>query len=190
MPGRALNVRSGLIVGPFDTTDRFTYWPVRIARGGEVIVPPPDAPLQVIDVRDLSAWIIDMVEQNKNGVYNATGPAGPLTFGAVTETANTIAGNTATLVDPGEHFLVDQHVAPWADLPLWLPEQIDGMAHVNISKAIAGGLTYRSIGDTIRDTLDWYQSTHEPDAELKAGISREREAELLAAWKAEQGEQG
>lgn len=181
--GRNLIVRPGLIVGPYDPTDRFTYWPVKVARGGKVLAPPADAPLQIIDVRDLSEWVVRMVEQRKTGEYNATGPDYGLTFGKALETCKAAAEQaSAEVIHADEEFLLEHEIQPWGDLPLWLPASHNGMSQVNVSKAIGEGLTYRVLSDTVRATLAWYRSTHGLDANLKAGIPAERENGLLAAW--------
>lgn len=181
--GRALIVRPGLIVGPHDPTDRFTYWPVSVARGGTVLAPPEDAPLQIIDVRDLSEWIVRMVEQSKTGEYNATGPDYSLTFGKALEACKDAAEQTSvTVLHTDEEFLLEHEIQPWMDLPLWLPASHNGMSQVNVNKAIGEGLTFRALSDTVRATLAWYRSTRGLDDALKAGISAERESELLAAW--------
>ncbi|MDX1992290.1 MAG: NAD-dependent epimerase/dehydratase family protein [bacterium] len=182
-PGRTLHVRSGLIVGPHDPTDRFTYWPVRIARGGDVLCPPGNSPIQIIDARDQAAWIIRMIEAGKSGVYNVTGPAQPLTFGEVTRTCNVVGGSAANLIEADADFLLEKEVGPWVDLPLWLPESDADMSRIQIGKALADGLTFRPLEDTVRDTLAWFDSERGRDGELKYGIKPDREAEVLAAWR-------
>ena len=140
MPGRVLSVRPGLIVGPYDPTDRFTYWLVRVARGGQVLAPPtPQAPVQFIDARDLATWVIRMAEQKKTGVYNATGPAERLTFESFLDACNRTAGNAATFIWASPEFLAEQQVAPWRDLPLWVPEETQGLLQVDMTKATARG---------------------------------------------------
>ena len=184
--GRVLVIRPGLIVGPHDPTDRFTYWPARMARGGDVLAPGPQAaPVQYIDVRDLAAWTLDMIEAQRTGVLNATGPAAELTIGEFLAGCRDAArpSNGAevrlTWVDP--EFLAAQNVAPFTDLPLWLPEAAWGMSTVKVARAVASGLTMRPLADTVRDTLAWHQNREDPQA-LKSGLSPEREAELLRAW--------
>jgi 2'-hydroxyisoflavone reductase len=183
MPGRVLNVRAGLIVGPHDPTDRFTYWPVRIARSADVLCPPLESPIQVIDVRDLAEWILRMIDRRAGGVYNATGPDDAMTFGDLLAACRDVTGSGAALVEASETFLIEQEVAPWADLPLWLPGEQAGMSRVSIRKAKANGLTFRPIETTIRDTLTWYEAERGQDAPLKFGISGEREAEVLLTLK-------
>lgn len=186
LPGRAFNVRAGLIVGPHDPTDRFTYWPVRAARGGDMLVPPLDSPLQIIDVRDLAAWIIRMAEARNAGTYNATGPATPLTFGDMLASAQAASGNQATLIEASESFLTEQQVAPWSELPLWLPKASNGLMRVTIDRALDDGLTLRPLDETIRATLDWFRAERgKPggDVALKSGIAAEKEQAVIAAWK-------
>lgn len=176
LPGKVLQVRSGLIVGPHDPTDRFTYWPVRLSRGGTMLAPLAESPLQVIDARDQAAWIIRMAETQKPGVYNVTGPT--ITFGEVLAASRAAVGEgAAAVVHADDDFLLEQEVRPWTDLPLWLPKSQDGLAYVSIEKALADGLAVRPLQDIVADTLQWYPKGQD----LKAGLSAEREAELLAA---------
>lgn len=183
MPGRVLTVRPGLIVGPDDPTDRFTYWPVRISRGGEVLAPgKPEAPSQIIDVRDLAAFTLDMMERKAVGIYNATGPADFRSFGEVIETCRDTSGSDARFTWVSDQFLLEQKVAPWTGLPLWIPAGgSDGIETIDCSKAIAAGLTFRPLADTVRDTIAW-DATRPADRQWRAGITPEREAELLALW--------
>ena len=188
LPGRALIVRPGLIVGSYDPTDRFTYWPHRVAQGGEVLAPAhPDYPVQVIDAHDLAAWIVSMVEARQTGVYNATGPDYTLTLGSLLDTCRAVGGGDATITWVAEQFLLDREVEPWGQLPLWVPESDPanaGFSAVNCRKAIAAGLTFRPIADTVRDTLAW-DATRPADYSWRAGLPRERESELLQAWHAQ-----
>ncbi|MEK7324009.1 MAG: NAD-dependent epimerase/dehydratase family protein [Chloroflexota bacterium] len=180
LPGRALNIRPGLIVGPHDPTDRFTYWPVRVAQGGGVLAPDgPNWHTQVIDVRDLAEWTIRMVEAKTTGVFNATGPDYPLTFGKVLDECKAVSGSDARFVWVDGKFLLDAGVQPWSELPLWLG---GGDMTVSVNKAIAAGLTFRPLADTIRDTLAW-DATRPSDREPRAGMKKEREEELLSQWK-------
>ncbi len=186
MPGRVLHVRSGLIVGPHDPTDRFTYWPVRIAEGGEVLAAGnPDAPVQFIDARDQAAWILHMATARKSGIYNLTGPAERLTMRALLDACRETAASDATFTWADDEFLLEHEVAPYTDLPLWLPESYGGLQTIRVTRALADGLTCRPLAQTIRDTLDW-NATRPPATPEKPrrGITRAREAELLAAWKA------
>ena len=185
-PGKTLNIRPGLIVGPHDPSDRFTYWPCRVAKGGAVLAPGgPQIETQIIDVRDLAEWNIRMVEENKVGLYNATGPDYPLTMGVVLETSKTVSGSDAEFVWADEKWLVEQGVAPWMELPLWIPaeEEYAGFNSVNCRKAIADGLTFRPLAEIIKDTLDW-ASTRPDDYTFRAGMKPEKEAEILEKWRA------
>ena len=178
---RALVVRPGLIVGPHDPTDRFTYWPLRIARGGEVLAPVgPDVFTQIIDARDLSDFIIHLIEERVAGTFNATGAAGSLTFGELLETCKQVSGSEANIQWASAEFLAQNKVAPWSDLPAWLPDDGEdaGFAHVDVSKAIAAGLTFRPLAETVRDTLAW-AAARPADHEWRAGLTPERERELL-----------
>lgn len=177
----ALIVRPGLIVGPDDKTDRFTYWPVRMSTESRVLVPgTPTQPVQMIDVRDLATFMLDMTEKHASGIYNATGPQVPWNLGEVLSTVRESVGSEAELVPASPEFLVEQQVSPWSDLPLWLPEDSWGTCRVDVSKAVGAGLTLRPLSETTRDTLAWWQAIA-PARDLKAGLSRERELELLAS---------
>jgi 2'-hydroxyisoflavone reductase len=185
MPGRALHVRAGLIVGPFDKSDRFTYWVRRLARAGDVLAPaPPQQPAQYVDVRDLASWIVRMAEERRAGVYNATGPAQPATLGATLEETARALGTSPPFVWADEAFLLEKKVAPWMGLPLWLPQQdpeIRYMLTMNSGRALAAGLTFRPLAETVRATRAWDVGRGEPT--LGAGLSPERESELLDAWR-------
>lgn len=183
-PGKTLVIRPGLIVGPHDETDRFTYWPVRIDRGGEVAAPgKPDDPVQFIDARDLAEWTIRMAELRETGTYNATGPAKALGIGGMLDGIKTALNANATFTWLPDGFLKQQKVEAWSDMPVWAGDQL-GLARTNNQKALSKGLTFRSLSETARDTLAWFK-TLPPDrqAKLRAGLTREREAEILAAWK-------
>ena len=182
-PGKVLIIRPGLIVGPRDETDRFTYWPVRIDRGGDVLAPGmPNDPVQFIDARDLAEWTIRMVENRETGTYNATGPAKPLGIGGMLGGIKRALNANAKFTWVPADFLKQQKVEAWSDMPVWTGEE-SGMARTSISRALTKGLTFRPLADTARDTLAWFQS-QPPDrqAKMKAGLSPEREAEVLAAW--------
>ncbi len=190
LPGRSLIVRPGLIAGPFDPTDRFTYWPRRVAMGGEVLVPGrPARGVQFIDVRDLADWILGMVELSRTGLYNANGPEQPLPMGELLEAAKTVSGSDASFTWVSEAFLAQQGVGAWIEVPLWVPEtdpENAGFFAFDSSKAIEAGLHFRPVADTVRATLDW-DAGLPADRPLRAGISPEREAELLSLWSAQQG---
>jgi 2'-hydroxyisoflavone reductase len=187
LPGRALIIRPGLIVGPHDPSDRFTYWVKRVAEGGEVLAPVrPGWHTQLIDVRDLAEWTLALVKARQTGVYNATGPAEPLTFGDVLGTCQAASGSDARYTWVAEEFLAQREVGPWIELPLWVPESdpdMAGFAAVDCSKAIGAGLRFRELAATVRDTLAW-AATRPADHQWRAGLARSREAELLAQWHA------
>jgi 2'-hydroxyisoflavone reductase len=183
LPGRTLIIRPGLIVGPHDPTDRFTYWPVRLDRGGDVLAPgEPEVRTQIIDVRDLADWTIRMAEAKETGVFNATGPQGGLSMGEVIETCRHAASHPSSVIWVPEAFLVRQEVGPWMELPLWLQEADRGLMAVKVNKAVQAGLTFRPLADTVRDTLVWAQ-TRLTDHQWRAGISPEKERQVLDAWK-------
>ena len=178
---RGLVVRPGLIVGPNDPTDRFTYWPVRVAKGGDVLAPEkPEVPIQVIDVRDLADFIIKLIEDEASGIYSATGPDYELTLGKMLDTCKQVSGSDANFHWASVDFLKSNNVQEWSDMPVWVPdnEENQGFSRVNISKAIKAGLTFRPIADTVQDTIDW-ANTRPTDHEWRAGLRSEREQELL-----------
>jgi 2'-hydroxyisoflavone reductase len=195
MNGRALNIRPGLIVGPHDPTGRFTYWPVRVARGGEVLAPGrPERPIQFIDARDLAEWTIRMAEARRTGVFNATGPDRTLTMKELLDECLKVSGSDARFTWASDKFLVDAGVGEWMELPLWLsevaPDAPRGFMAINCAKAVASGLTFRPLAETVRDTLDWANSLlmmPAPDSSYgpprpKAGMEAEREAQVLERW--------
>jgi 2'-hydroxyisoflavone reductase len=178
---RGLVVRPGLIVGPNDPTDRFTYWPVRVAKGGDVLAPEkPEVPVQIIDVRDLSDFTIQLIEESAPGIYNATGPDYELTFGALLETCKQVSNSDAVFHWASVGFLDQHKVEAWSDMPVWVPdnEENRGFSRVDVSKAIKAGLTFRPLAETVRDTLAW-ANTRPPDHQWRAGLKSERESELL-----------
>jgi 2'-hydroxyisoflavone reductase len=186
-PSGALVIRPGLIVGPHDPTDRFTYWPVRVAEGGEVLAPgDTDREVQVIDARDLAAWNLDLAERQATGVFNATGPATRLTMGAMLEGCRAATGSDATFTWVSEEFLLERKVAPWSELPLWLPwsnESTRGMLATDVSRAVGAGLRFRPAEETAGDTVAWHRTRGE-SYEWRAGMARERERALLTEWRA------
>ncbi len=190
MPGRVLDVRPGLIVGPYDPTDRFTYWPWRVAQGGAVLAPGrPQRPIELIDARDLAGWILRMVEAQRTGIFNATGPEHELIMGDMLATCQQAIGSNARFTWVDEAFLLAHGVTPWSELPLWLPESDNGVMAVDCRQSIAAGLAFRPLAETVQDTLAWLRADRAPLAgdlsaiELRAGMARAREAELLAAWR-------
>ncbi len=192
MPGRVTNIRPGLIVGPRDPTDRFTYWPVRVKRGGEVLAPGDGkTATQYIDVRDLAEWTIRMAWERQPGVYNATGPGEKLTIGAFLDTCKQATGSDATFTWADARFLEEQKVAPWMQMPMWVPPEGDylGFGTVDCSRAAGRGLTYRDPIDTIRATLEWFGGLPEERRnKLRAGLPAEMEKAVLAAWHRRKGE--
>jgi len=187
-PGKALIIRPGLIVGPHDETDRFTYWPVRVDRGGEVLAPGnPNDPVQFIDARDLAEWTIRMAENHETGIYNATGPAKPLGIGGMLDGIKHAEKSNATFTWVNEEFLAQQKVEPWSDMPVWTGKE-SGLARTNISRALSKGLTFRPLADTARETLAWFKSLpQDRQSKLRAGLTPEREAEVLSAWNKKKG---
>ena len=179
---RATVVRPGLIVGPWDPTGRFTYWPVRVAEGGEVLAPEPrEAPVQVIDVRDLAEWILRL---DRPGTFNATGPQPPLTVERVLEECRAVSGGDARFVWAPAEWLVEREVGEWMELPLWLSDPAyAGMMHVDVSRALAAGLELRPLAETIADTLAWVRRGEAP-TDPPAGMKRDRERELLDSLRA------
>jgi 2'-hydroxyisoflavone reductase len=169
---RAILVRPGLIVGPHDPTDRFTYWPRRVERGGRILAPaPPDQPVQMIDVRDLADWMIRLVEDGRSGPFNATSPPGAITFGSMLD-----ACGADEVVWVTEGFLADHGVEEWSDLPCWIASSNPDFAAfqlVPVDRALETGLAFRPLAETARDVPDWTG---------KAGLTAERESELLASW--------
>ena len=184
---RATIVRPGLIVGPGDDTDRFTYWPVRIERGGEILAPgdPHRDRVQVIDARDLSEWVVRLCEERTYGTFMGIGPENGRSMAELLHgiAAVTTAPLSWTWVD--REFLQEQGVRPYADLPVWRPPTpgFEGFARFDLSREVAAGLTFRPLADTAAATLAFHHSRDpERRARLRAGLSPEREAEVLRAW--------
>ena len=185
---RAIVVRPGLIVGPYDPTNRFTYWVRRMhdATDGAPVLAPgsPERQVQFIDARDLAGWILDLLERGAPGVFNADGPDDRLSMADALAACAAAAGTTPDIVWVDETFLLHQKIEPWMGLPLWIPESDpEGLAVFDNRRAIAAGLSFRPAGETAADTLSW-ELAREPGplGEFWAGISREREDEVLAAW--------
>ncbi len=185
MPGKATIVRPGLIVGPDDPTDRFTYWPVRVARGGDVLAPgTPNDPVQIIDVRDLAEWLVLLVENQTFGLFNALGPAGGMGIGTLLDACKQAAASNADFRWADAAFLREQGVSGWSDMPVWLPPEGDtlGFGQRSCARAIGAGITFRPVVETAKDTLDWWNAQpEERRSRLRAGISPEREAAALKA---------
>lgn len=191
-PGITTIIRPGFIVGPRDQTDRFTYWPLRVADGGEMLVPGDGSdPVQMIDGRDLAQWTIRMVENRMLGIFNATGPDYALSTAAMVHGIRAALGGNATAGFVPVDFLREQNVGFGSDLPIWLPAEGEtaGSASVSIERALAAGLTFRPLATTVTDLMTWYRSLPaERQSAPRAGMSRDREAELLAAWKRHQAQ--
>jgi 2'-hydroxyisoflavone reductase len=181
-------VRPGLISGPGDETDRFTYWPVRLARGGEVLAPGDGSdPVQFIDARDLAEWIVRLAEQRKAGVFNGVGPARPMTMKAFLGGVGDGVGAKPELTWVPADWLEAQKVSGWSDLPVWLPgtAPTEGFHRRSNKAAVAAGLTFRPVKTTAADALAWWNALpSERRAKPKTGLTPEREAQLLAQWKA------
>jgi 2'-hydroxyisoflavone reductase len=173
---RALVVRPGLIAGPHDPTGRFTYWPHRVARGGEVLAPsPPDAPTQFVDVRDLGAWMVELCARGAGGTYNATHPG--VSWAELLDTCLDVTASGARITWVTPDFLVEQDVGEWMELPLWVVDPaLENADRVDVRRALEAGLGFRPLAETVRATLDHAETTE------TAGLRPEREAELLAAW--------
>lgn len=194
-PGIFTIIRPGLIVGPLDRSDRFTYWPVRADRGGEVLAPgTPDDPVQIIDARDIAEWTIRMAEMGPKeggGIYNATGPRTPLTMAELLYGCKAVTSADPHFTWVPADFLAEQKVRPWSNMPVWIPPgpETAGFSRRNIDRALAKGLTFRPLAVTAKDTLDWHKTRSQEDRDKLAsgaiaGISAQREAEVLAAWHA------
>jgi 2'-hydroxyisoflavone reductase len=192
-PGRSASVRAGLIVGPHDPTDRFTYWPVRVARGGEVLAPGRRGrSWQFIDVRDLGGWMVRVAEERTAGAFTATGPVPATTAAEVLETCRAVTGSDARFTWVDEDFLLEREVGEWMELPLWLSEasEFAHMLEADVSRAVAAGLETRPVAETVRDTLDWAGAREGRGSGTVAmggaegvGLDPERERELLAEWR-------
>jgi 2'-hydroxyisoflavone reductase len=176
---RSTRVRAGLIVGPYDPTDRFTYWPRRVARGGDVLAPgEPAAPVQFVDARDLAAWLVKLAFAGPGGVFDATGPAEPLTFGELLERSRSAVGADANFVWTDPQRVLDAGVQPWSELPLWLPgPDYDGMMQADVQPAVAAGLAFRPLEETVVDTLAWDRTV----GGERPTLGEEKEQEILAA---------
>jgi 2'-hydroxyisoflavone reductase len=185
LPGRVTTVRPGLIVGPNDPTDRFTYWPARMDRAGEVLAPGTRAdPVQLIDVRDLADFVIRVIEIRTPGVYNALGPAETLAIGTMLDACARAAGKPAELRWVPAEILEREKVSPWQDMPVWVPPVGDsaGFARISNQRALAAGIRFRPIFETARDTLAWWRTLpEERRTHPRAGLSASREAEVLAS---------
>jgi len=179
-PNNCLIIRSGLIVGPLDPTDRFSYWPIRIGEGGEILAPgSPTQLLQFIDVRDLAKWIVAMVEQQAIGTYNVTGPSTPLNFEQLLQSCQRISNKNASITWVSEDFLINHQVQDWVELPLWLSykRHMPGFLNVNINKALQAGLTFRPLHETLSAIIAWDKSRGSKKGQI--GLNPEKEKSLL-----------
>ena len=183
-------VRPPVIVGPGDRSDRFTYWVLRTARGGDILAPGnPTDPVQFVDVRDVTGFMVRLLEADQAGTFNATGPAEPLTMSGMLDTMNEVAGAGGTFTWVDAAFLEEQGIRPFSDMPMWMPPvgRTAGFMRMNADRAKGAGLTYRPLSETVADTLAWCRS--EPAErwdDMAAGISAERESEVLRAWRLSQ----
>lgn len=184
-------VRPGLIVGPGDLSDRFSYWPVRIDRGGEILAPgTPNDPVQYVDAHDLSEWIVRLGESHTIGTFNATGPKGPTNIAEMLLGIKSVTTSDAKFTWVPADFLAANQVRPWSDMPVWVPPvgRTAGFAAVNCQKAYAAGLTFRPLADTAKATLDWYKTRPAAEQEkARAGLAPDKEKAVLAAWHAKVG---
>jgi nucleoside-diphosphate-sugar epimerase len=185
-PGKTLVIRPGYIVGPGDESDRFTYWPVRVERGGEVLAPgSPSDPMQIIDARDLAEWTIRMVEQGTVGAFNATGPRTRLSMGRMLSDMKKTTNSDARFTWVDDDFLKAQKIID--EFPIWTSPKGSEILYLttNINKALSHGLTFRPLSETTRATLEWFRKqTPERQIKMRAGLKAQREAEVLAAWHA------
>lgn len=189
MPGRTTSIRAGVIAGPGDPTGRFTYWPRRMALGGEMIAPgTPDDRMQFLDVRDLDAWIVQVIEDKTMGVYNAVGPTNP-SLGAVLDEIRAAVGGSARLTWIDSAWLEKNEAGGWGDFPLAVGanDAEAGFGHVSAARAIGKGLRFRPPGETAKDALAWWNAQPEDKRGKPAGIAPDREAELLRRWHAKTG---
>jgi 2'-hydroxyisoflavone reductase len=190
LPGRVTTVRCGVIIGPGDRTDRFTYWPERVYRGGEVLAPGDgNDPVQTLDARDLADWIAHCIQQRVFGVFNATNHAGAVRFRDLLEQSRRNLNPSAAISWVPHEFLLNKGLQQMSDLPLWASPDgpYAGVWQVNSEKAALAGLKHRSLRQSILDTHQWFQSQPtERREKLRTGLSAEREAEVLAAWRVSQ----
>ncbi len=177
MPGRVLQVRSGLIVGPYDPTHRFTYWPVRLSLGGDVLCPDKNFPVQIIHGADQARWILHMLELDQMGVFNVTSDNGTYTMQDVIEATRNVTSANINPIHVSSEFLLEHEVSPWMELPLWLPESHVNMSRVSSQKAVGAGLTLMPLEEIVASTLEWFKQ--EPKRDWPAGLDPKKEQDLL-----------
>lgn len=178
MSGRALIIRPGLIVGPHDPSDRFTYWVLRVDRGGTLLAPgPKERAMQIIDARDLAAWIIRMMEEQEYGVYNAVGPKQSLSFERFLAECKKVSACDASFEWVSEEFILSNKV----HVPVWVPKSAEGISSVNIKKALSKKLRFTPLSQTIAETLLWAKQRPK-ETKLRVELSPEKEKELLEVW--------
>ena len=183
MPGKVCNIRPGLIVGPGDTSDRFTWWPMRCDRGGDMVAPgDQDGHVQFVDVRDLAAWMLHCIEHDVVGVHNVTGFHGRVSMAEMLGACKAATASAVNLVWLSEEFLAENKVSPYQQMPLWIPRE--GRSVVDCTKAIAAGLRFRPIADTVRDTLQWAKTERGDKPFARTGLAADKENELIAKWRA------
>jgi 2'-hydroxyisoflavone reductase len=175
------------MIGPLDTTGRFTYWPVRIAAGGEVLAPPRSMPIQLIDARDVAEWIVRAIARDEYGTFNLVGNRDEMTFGDVADRCIAVARSDASLTHVSDGFLGEHDVGPWMEMPLWIPDELGmrGFLRASNARACERGLTIRPLAHSVRDILDEFAAR--ADKTLPTGPTRERERTLLDAWRAAEG---
>jgi 2'-hydroxyisoflavone reductase len=189
MPDKTTVIRPGLIVGPMDRTDRFTYWPVRVSRGGEVLAPgDPAQGIQFIDVRDLMSFTLQCIEEQHFGTFHCTGKAEAVSIGGLLEQSHEVTDSDASFTWVPADFLEEHEVAAWQEMTCWIPAEGEyaGFGSVDVSRALGAGMKLRPLRSTVVDTLEWWRTQPEnpdgPRTELRAGLAPEKEQKVLAAW--------
>lgn len=182
---KSLIIRPGLIVGPYDYSDRFNYWVHRVTLPGPILAPGrPESAIQCIDVRDLASWTVSLIEDKQSGIFNADSQPNQITMGVYLKSCQQLTDNKNPVIWVDETFLLENGVEPWIELPLWIPESdptTKGFFQFNVSKAFRYGLKTRPLSETIKDTHLWLQSK-DPDHTWRAGMKPERESELIKLW--------
>ncbi|MEE4244011.1 MAG: NAD-dependent epimerase/dehydratase family protein [Kangiellaceae bacterium] len=186
MPGKVTVIRPGLIVGPLDKTDRFTYWPVRVSQGGEILAPGDGTDyIQFIDVRDLAEWMVYCLDHSIIGTFNAQSNGKDITMKNLLDSCVKMINPTAQVTWVPTEFLEKHQVQPWAEMPVWIPAKgaYAGSGMMSSVKAYSNGLKQRPIDSVVKDCFDWYQEQPaERKKQLRAGISKDKEQKVLAAW--------